>query len=163
RPVRFWLLRIATNEAISHARRRGREMRRRADEDAAGMLPDPSLAPDALSIAREDQARIRAAVAALPELYRVVVVLRYFNELDVAAIVARAEDRPLGLASLASSLFAGLATAALLAVGAMTIWSLAPAVAADTFAAAISLVALVAVSLDPAVRTLQQPTIPIAA
>ena len=83
--------------------------------------------------------------------------------LDVAAIVARAEDRPLGLASLASSLFAGLATAALLAVGAMTIWSLAPAVAADTFAAAISLVALVAVSLDPAVRTLQQPTIPIAA
>jgi len=81
RPVRFWLLRIATNEAISHARRRGREMRRRADEDAAGMLPDPALAPDALSIAREDQARIRAAVAALPELYRVVVVLRYFNEL----------------------------------------------------------------------------------
>jgi len=83
--------------------------------------------------------------------------------LDVAAIVARAEDRPLGLASFASSLFAGLATAALLAVGAMTIWSLAPGIAGDTFAAAISLVALVAVSLDPAVRTLQQPTIPIAA
>src|SRR5438876_8413554 len=79
RPVRFWLLRIATNEAISHARRRGRELRRRADEDAAGVLADPALAPDALSIAREDQARIRAAVAALPELYRVVVVLRYFN------------------------------------------------------------------------------------
>ena len=93
RPVRFWLLRIATNEAISHARRRGREMRRRADEDAAGMLPDPALAPDALSIAREDQARIRAAVAALPELYRVVVVLRYFNELGVDEI-AQVTGRP---------------------------------------------------------------------
>ena len=83
--------------------------------------------------------------------------------LDVAAIVARAEDRPLGLASLASSLFAGLATAALLAVGTMTIWSLAPGIAGDTFAAAISLVASVAVPLDAAVRTMQQPTIPIAA
>ena len=93
RPVRFWLLRIATNEAISHARRRGREMRRRADEDAAGLLPDPALAPDALSIAREDQARIRAAVAALPELYRVVVVLRYFNELGVDEI-AQVTGRP---------------------------------------------------------------------
>jgi len=93
RPVRFWLLRIATNEAISHARRRGREMRRRADEDAAGMLPDPALAPDALSIAREDQARMRAAVAALPELYRVVVVLRYFNELGVDEI-AQVTGRP---------------------------------------------------------------------
>jgi len=93
RPVRFWLLRIATNEAISHARRRGRELRRRADEDAAGLLPDPALAPDALSIAREDQARIRAAVAALPELYRVVVVLRYFNELGVDEI-AQVTGRP---------------------------------------------------------------------
>lgn len=82
--------------------------------------------------------------------------------LDVAAIAARAEDRPLGLASLASSLFAGLATAALLAVGAVTIWSLVPALAGDTFATAISLVAWVAVPLEPALRTMQQPTIPIA-
>src|SRR2546426_10635486 len=93
RPIRYWLLRIATNEAISHARRRGRELRRRADEDAAGLLPDPALAPDALSIAREDQVRIRAAVAALPELYRVVVVLRYFNELGVDEI-AQVTGRP---------------------------------------------------------------------
>ena len=83
--------------------------------------------------------------------------------LDVAAIVARAEERPLGLALFASSLFAGLATAALLAVGAVTVWSLAPAVAGDTFATAISLVAWVAVPLEPAVRTMEQPTIPIAA
>ena len=83
--------------------------------------------------------------------------------LDVAAIAARSEERPLGLASLASSLFASLATAALLAAGAVTISSLAPAVASNTLAAAISLVAWIAVPLEPAVRTMQQPTIPIAA
>ena len=83
--------------------------------------------------------------------------------LGVAAIAARAEERPLGLATFASSLFAGLATAALLAIGVVAIWSLAPVVAGDTFATAISLVASVAVPLEPAVRTMEQPTIPIAA
>ncbi|OLC21751.1 MAG: hypothetical protein AUH33_01060 [Chloroflexi bacterium 13_1_40CM_68_21] len=83
--------------------------------------------------------------------------------LDIAAIAARAEDGPLGLASLASSLFAGLATATLLATGAVTISSLAPAIASDTFAAAISLIAWIAVPLEAAVRTMQQPTVPIAA
>src|SRR3989442_14374760 len=83
--------------------------------------------------------------------------------LDIAAIAARAEDGPLGLASLASSLFAGLATATLLATGAVTISSLAPALASDAFATAISLVAWIAVPLEPAVRTMQQPTVSIAA
>jgi len=93
RPVRYWLLRIATNEAISHARRRGRELRRRADPDAAAVLPDPALTPDAASIAREDQVRIRAAVATLPDLYRAVIVLRYFNDLAVDEI-AQVTGRP---------------------------------------------------------------------
>src|SRR5438477_531968 len=35
RPIRFWLLRIATNEAISHARRAGRELRRRTAVESA--------------------------------------------------------------------------------------------------------------------------------
>ena len=93
RPIRYWLLRIATNEAISHARRRGRELRRRADADTASALPDPGLAPDVASIAREDRTRIRAAVAALPELYRVVIVLRYFNDLSLEEI-AHVTGRP---------------------------------------------------------------------
>ena len=83
--------------------------------------------------------------------------------LDVAAIAARAEERPFGLATFVSSLFAGLAAAALLAVGAVTAWSLAPSVASDAFAAAISLLASIAVPLEVAVRAMQQPTIPIAA
>src|SRR5919201_3071530 len=41
RPIRHWLLRIPSNEAISHARRRSRDLRRRADADTAGDLADP--------------------------------------------------------------------------------------------------------------------------
>ena len=86
RPLRYWLLRIATNEAISYVRKRGRELRRRVDVEEATALPDSSAAPDAESVAREDRERIRAAVSLLPELYRVVIVLRYFNDLDVDEI-----------------------------------------------------------------------------
>jgi len=88
RPLRHWLLRIATNEAITVARARSRERRRRADGDAASDVADPAAAPLDASVAREERARVRAAVTALPELYRVVIVLRYFNELSVEEIAA---------------------------------------------------------------------------
>jgi len=93
RPVRHWLLRIATNEAISYVRKRGRELRRTVDVEQATALADSNAAPDAESVAREDRARIRAAVATLPELYRVVIVLRYFNDLSVEEI-AHVTGRP---------------------------------------------------------------------
>jgi len=88
RPIRYWLLRIATNEAISHARRATRELRRHADMESAGVLAAHDQAPDDATVAREERERIRSAVAALPERYRVVIVLRYFNELSVAEIAA---------------------------------------------------------------------------
>ena len=93
RPVRHWLLRIASNEAISYVRKRGRELRRTVDVDAAATVPDATATPDAESVAREERARIRAAVSGLPELYRVVIVLRYFNELSVDEI-AQVTGRP---------------------------------------------------------------------
>jgi RNA polymerase sigma-70 factor (ECF subfamily) len=86
RPLRHWLLRIATNEAVSYVRKRGRELRRTVDVEYATALADAKALPDAESVAREDRARIRAAVSQLPELYRVVIVLRYFNELSVDEI-----------------------------------------------------------------------------
>jgi len=67
RPLRHWLLRIATNEAISYARKRGRELRRRVDVEEARALPDSKPAPDTESVAREERERIRAAVSLLPE------------------------------------------------------------------------------------------------
>ena len=93
RPLRHWLLRIATNEAISYVRKRGRELRRTVDVDEANALPDSKGAPDAESVAREDRERIRVAVSLLPDLYRVVIVLRYFNELSIDEI-AHVTGRP---------------------------------------------------------------------
>ena len=93
RPLRHWLLRIATNEAISYVRKRGRDLRRTVGVDEATGVADSTAAPDADAVAREDRARIRAAVSQLPELYRVVIVLRYFNELSVDE-VARVTGRP---------------------------------------------------------------------
>jgi RNA polymerase sigma-70 factor (ECF subfamily) len=93
RPLRHWLLRIATNEAITYVRKRGRELRRRVEVEQASSIADPTAMPDTESVAREDRARIRTAVSLLPELYRVVIVLRYFNELSVDEI-AHVTGRP---------------------------------------------------------------------
>ena len=92
RPVRHWLLRIAANEAISIGRERTRERDRRASADDALEMPDREPLPDERLVAREERERVRRAVAALPELYRVPVVLRYFSELsvdEIASVVGR--------------------------------------------------------------------------
>jgi RNA polymerase sigma-70 factor (ECF subfamily) len=86
RPVRHWLLRIVANEAISLARERTRDLKRRTGADEALQTADRSPQPDESVIAREERERVRHAVAGLPELYRVPVVLRYFSELSVDEI-----------------------------------------------------------------------------
>lgn len=92
RPVRHWLLRIAANEAISIGRERSRDRARRAAADEALEMPDRAPLPDETALAREQRDRVRAAVAALPEHYRVPVVLRYFSDLsldEIASVTGR--------------------------------------------------------------------------
>jgi RNA polymerase sigma-70 factor (ECF subfamily) len=88
RPVRHWLLRIVSNEAISVARSRARERDRSGAPDDALAAPDRAPSPHDNAVAREERERVRRAVAGLPELYRVPVVLRYFSELSVDEIAA---------------------------------------------------------------------------
>jgi RNA polymerase sigma-70 factor, ECF subfamily len=88
RPVRHWLLRIAANEAISLGRARTRDRERTAGEEASLQIRDRASLPDETLVAREERDRVRLAVAALPELYRVPVVLRYFSELSVEEIAS---------------------------------------------------------------------------
>lgn len=95
RPIRPWLLRIAVNEAITIGRSRTRERARYAPEAAAAPVVDRGATPEGEAIDRESRDRIRAAVAQLPERYRVVIVLRYFNELsvdEVAAVTGRSSS-----------------------------------------------------------------------
>ncbi len=92
RPIRHWILRIAANEAVSVGRARSRERARTTPEEAALTVTDPAPGPDAASVTREERERVRVAVAALPERYRVPIVLRYFNELsveEIASVVGR--------------------------------------------------------------------------
>jgi RNA polymerase sigma-70 factor (ECF subfamily) len=93
RPLRNWLLTIAVREAITEARRVARELSRRAAASAAEALPAPPREePEASAVEREERERIRRAVASLPELYRVPVVLRYFNDLsldEIAQVIGR--------------------------------------------------------------------------
>ncbi|MDQ2952588.1 MAG: sigma-70 family RNA polymerase sigma factor [Chloroflexota bacterium] len=88
RPVRHWLLRIVANEAISIGRERTRDRARSASADDALSMRDQAPLPDEHAVSREERARVRRAVADLPELYRVPVVLRYFSELSVEEIAS---------------------------------------------------------------------------
>ena len=81
--VRAWLYRVAVN--CGHDVQR-RAVRRPAEplEDSAGNiveLPDPGLGPEATALARERAAAVREALLALPETFRVAVVLRDVNDL----------------------------------------------------------------------------------
>jgi RNA polymerase sigma-70 factor (ECF subfamily) len=92
RPVRHWLLRIAANEAISIGRERTRDRDRSTSADDATAMPDRTPLPDESAVAREERDHVRRAVARLPELYRVPIVLRYFSELsldEIAAVTGR--------------------------------------------------------------------------
>ena len=97
RPARPWLYAVATNQAIDAVRRRGRRSEKAADpmpaagaDDAPGLFDlfaarDPDPAENAA--AAETAEQVRAAVDALPEGLRQVVILAYFQGLkyqDVA-------------------------------------------------------------------------------
>jgi RNA polymerase sigma-70 factor (ECF subfamily) len=87
RPFRPWLLGIASHLAIDRLRRRRTERRLFPPEE----LGPEELAADAPSpLQREIDAdrrrRLLAAIDALPERYRVPLVLRYYAELEIAEI-----------------------------------------------------------------------------
>ena len=74
-----WLSRVAVNLAIDQSRKV-----RPAALDAIEEPEDPALPADAAMIARERAARLKAAVAALPERQRLAIGLTYDSELSNA-------------------------------------------------------------------------------
>jgi RNA polymerase sigma-70 factor (ECF subfamily) len=87
RPFEPWLLAIASHHCIDVLRRRRTEARLfDASETDTGQLVDPG--PSALRriTGAEERDRVLAAIEALPERYRLPLVLRYWSELDYAAI-----------------------------------------------------------------------------
>lgn len=93
-PFRPWLLKIATNECISHLRRHRRQpvpMEQATLEYAAG--PDESTS--ALQELLSDRERIRHAVSQLPDPYRTLVLRFYFQQQRYQEIAGEL-DLPVG-------------------------------------------------------------------
>jgi RNA polymerase sigma-70 factor (ECF subfamily) len=89
RPLRPWLLRIATNESLNYLRGRRRDREHTVEgpdgEALTARLPGPDD-PAADVLDEEQRAGVRAAVAALPLHYRLMIVLRFFHDLSYAEI-----------------------------------------------------------------------------
>lgn len=84
--LRPWLATVARNLTFDHLRRRRRETRSQEnDRPAAGAAPSPSEVLQR----EEDRGRVVRAVLALPEPYRGTVLLRFWDELPLAAIAQR--------------------------------------------------------------------------
>lgn len=86
-PFRPWLLALVSHHCIDVLRRRSREGRLFSAADLeAGDLGDPGPSPLAVALDAEQRARLLGAIDALPDKYRVPLVLRYFQELDYASL-----------------------------------------------------------------------------
>ena len=89
RPLRPWLLRIATNETLNWLRSRKREREHVLDGEAsetAFMVTAGGTEPEAEALQLEQREQVRAALATLPEHYQLVLTLRFFNDLSYAEI-----------------------------------------------------------------------------
>jgi RNA polymerase sigma-70 factor (ECF subfamily) len=84
--VGAWLARVATNLCLDRLRRRARL----SDEEVPDRA-DPAPLADEVIGADQQQARVRAALDALPERQRAAVVLTYYEELPNAEAAAALE------------------------------------------------------------------------
>lgn len=83
-----WLTRIALHEALARKKRRGRTEELDALQDAKGdsmpILKSSTPGPEQETAQSEVRHLLEDAIHALPESYRIVVVLRDMEEMDVA-------------------------------------------------------------------------------
>jgi len=87
RPVRAWLLGIASHHCIDRLRRRALEGRLFEAKDLAeDDLPAQGASPLTLLLARERSGQLEAALAELPDKYRAPLVLRFLADQSYAEI-----------------------------------------------------------------------------
>jgi RNA polymerase sigma-70 factor (ECF subfamily) len=91
-PFRPWLLRIVANESRNRCRSAGRRatLAARAKEQVSG---DAVPSPEATLLASDRREAVLAALNALSEDHRLVIVCRYFLELSEAETAAALSSR----------------------------------------------------------------------
>lgn len=88
-PFAAWVLRIASNHCIDLLRKRSGSVVSFGDEDADAAVVDTGSQTAFDTIAQSQTgAQVRAAIAALPEKYRLPVVLAYYSESSYEEIAA---------------------------------------------------------------------------
>ena len=91
-PFDRWLLSVTSHHCLDLLRRRRLEPRlfvSEAEEAAALATGDTGPSPLAALLAEEGQGRVRAALASLPDRYRIVLALRYYGDLGYEEIAAQ--------------------------------------------------------------------------
>jgi RNA polymerase sigma-70 factor, ECF subfamily len=91
RPLAPWLKQIAANVCLN--RLDGQKSASSLDDELAP-APDPNPSPEALTVLRSRDERIRFELHRLPPRYRIVIELRHFQELSYEEI-AKELKRPL--------------------------------------------------------------------
>ena len=96
RPVRPWLYRIATNQAIDLLRSVNRHQAVSLEQTQAGssdgvvslldLMPETELGPVESTLREEDRQLVRQSILELPEMLRGVIILAYFQELKYTEI-----------------------------------------------------------------------------
>lgn len=83
--AKFWLIRVVKNLAINHIKRK---MRESASLEKVMRGPQVNPFKDGASelLLQESAAAVRKAVSELPEIYRTVIVLREYADLDYKEI-----------------------------------------------------------------------------
>lgn len=104
-PVRNWLLKIASNHCVDLIRRQGTERRLFGLEvDEAPDTPASGPGPLRQLLDGELGEQVREALRALPEKYRVPLVLAYYNDFSYAEV---GEVLEVGRNTVATLLFRG--------------------------------------------------------
>ena len=85
-PFRNWVYRIAVNTALDVLRQKPAEQFENSEE--VRILADKSLGPEAAYIQKEQADFVQAAIKALPEAARAVLVLREYGELSYDEIAS---------------------------------------------------------------------------
>ncbi|MBV9851406.1 MAG: sigma-70 family RNA polymerase sigma factor [Armatimonadetes bacterium] len=94
-PFRPWLYRIALNRCLDRLRAQSRRPSLHSWEAVAAEPEAAEAGPLTALLADEREARLQAAVAALPPKYRAVFLLRHLDDLSYEEIAA-ATELPLG-------------------------------------------------------------------
>lgn len=92
--AKFWLIRVVKNLSINHIKRKARE---KASLDKAFKGPQVNPFKDGATelISQESVATVRKAVSELPEIYKTVIVLREYADLnykDIAKVLKISES-----------------------------------------------------------------------